>query len=109
LIGGNKLTAFEHYFKSLKNVLEQNDIYDIWPDFEPEYDKREYAWTHLRGLEETLLLNCGKCDGPSDMRHEKCKDCVNQRKEIAKKTYEKSLGQPRGKWSTTILCRIHME
>ena len=103
------MTAFERYFESLKKALGKDEIYNIWPDFEPEYDEREYAWTNLRGLGESLLLNCGPCDGPSDMRHERCKSCVERRREISEKTYEKALGRPVGKWSTIILCRIHME
>jgi len=103
------VTAFEHYFASLKKVLGRSDLYDIWPDFEPEYDEREYAWSNLKGLGETLLLNCGQCDGPSDMRHERCKTCVERRKEIAKETYKKTVGRPIDKWPTIILCRIHME
>jgi len=103
------LTSFEHYFSSLKKALGKNELYDIWPDFEPEYDEREYAWTNLKGLGETLLLNCGQCDGPSDMRHIKCKDCVEKRKEIARNTYNKAMGRSIDKWSTIILCRIHTE
>ncbi|MEM2112469.1 MAG: hypothetical protein QXX08_11440 [Candidatus Bathyarchaeia archaeon] len=102
------MTAFEHYFESLKKALGQNEIYGIWPDFEPEYDEREYAWANLKGLGESLLLNCGQCDGPSDMRHERCKSCVGKRDEIAKKTYERSFGRPIKEWSAIILCRIHM-
>ena len=57
-------------------------LFDIWPDFEPVYDENEYSWTTLRSLDETLLLNCGECDGPSDLRHLE-------------------------KWLTVMLCRIH--
>jgi len=103
------LTAFEQYFKSLKKILERDDLYDIWPDFEPEYDEREYAWTNLRGLGESLLLNCGQCDGPSDMRHKRCRACVEKRKEIARRTYERIMGRPIKKWNAVILCRIHIE
>ena len=103
------MTAFERYFSSLKKALGKNELYDIWPDFEPEYDEREYAWTTLRGLGESLLLNCGRCDGPSDMRHSRCKMCVERRKEIARKTYEKVMGRPIKKWDAIILCRIHVE
>ena len=73
------MTSFESYFKSLKKAIKKNDVYDIWPDFEPNYDRREYAWTDLRGLGEALLLNCSQCDGPSDMRHKRCKSCVDVR------------------------------
>lgn len=103
------MTTFEHYFASLKKSLGRDDLYDVWPDFEPEYDEREYAWTDLRGLGETLLLNCGKCDGPSDMRHERCKACVDKRKDIAKNAYKKAMGRLINKWPTIILCRIHTE
>lgn len=103
------MTSFEYYFNSLKEAMKQNNIYDLWPDFEPEFDEREYAWTDLKGLGETLLLNCGKCDGPSDMRHERCQTCADKRKEIAKNTYKKTMGRTIEKWSTTILSRIHTE
>lgn len=103
------MTSFEQYFEALKKVLGKEDIYDIWPDFEPEYDEREYAWTTLRGLGESLLLNCGQCDGPSDMRHNRCKECIEKRKEIANKTYERIMGRPMEKWGAIILCRIHTE
>lgn len=103
------MTAFEHYFSALKRALGQAEYFEIWPDFEPEYDEREYAWTTLRGLGETLLLNCAQCDGPSDLRHERCQGCVEKRSEIAKTTYQKSTGRVMEKWPTIILCRIHVE
>ncbi|MCD6088365.1 hypothetical protein J7K07_01420 [Candidatus Bathyarchaeota archaeon] len=103
------MTSFENYFASLKKILGQDDLYDIWPDFEPEFDEREFTWTNLRGLGEALLLNCGKCDGPSDMRHKRCKECVKRREEIAKKMYHRVVGRPIDKWPTIILCRIHVE
>jgi len=103
------MTAFEKYFASLKEAMGKSEIFDLWPDFEPEYDEREYAWTDLKGLGETLLLNCGKCDGPSDMRHDKCRVCVEKRKEIAKDTYRKTMGRTIEKWQAISLCRIHIE
>ena len=103
------MTVFEHYFSSLKKILGKEDLYDIWPEFEPEYDEREYAWTNLKGLGEALLLNCGQCDGPSDMRHVRCKSCSDKRIEIAKDTYKKTFGHQIDKWDTIILCRIHTE
>ncbi len=103
------MTSFEHYFSSLKKVLGKTNLYDIWPNFEPEYDKKEFAWTNLRGLGETLLLNCGKCDGPSDMRHDKCIVCVNKRKDMANSAYNKAMGRQSEKWSTIVLCRIHTD
>jgi hypothetical protein len=104
-----RLTAFENYFIALKKVLENEDVYDVWPDFEPQYDEREYAWATLRGLGEVLLLNCGLCDGPSDLRHVRCKDCSERRGKLAKEAYQKTTGRQKEKWSTLFLCRIHTE
>jgi hypothetical protein len=103
------LTAFESHFNALKKVLGDEAIYDVWPDFEPQYDEHEYAWTTLRGLGEVLILNCGVCDGPSDLRHARCKECVEKRSRIAKEGYQKATGRPKEKWSTLFLCRIHTE
>ncbi len=103
------MTSFEHYFDALKKALRRDDLYDVWPDFEPDYDEREYAWTDLRGLGEVLLLNCGRCDGPSDVRHSQCKSCVEKREQIAKEAYQKAMGRPKQKWATLVLCRIHTE
>jgi len=103
------MTSFEHYFSSLKAALGRDDLYEVWPDFEPRYDEREYAWTTLRGLGEVLLLNCGSCDGPSDLRHNRCKVCVEKRGEMAKDAYQKATGRSKQKWTTLVLCRIHIE
>jgi hypothetical protein len=101
------MTSFEHLFSALRKVLGENDLYDIWPDFSPQYDEYEYAWTTIRGLGEALLLNCGQCDGPSDMRHVQCKNCVDKRSCIAKDAFQKTTGQQKDNWSKIILCRIH--
>jgi len=102
------LTGFENYFNALKKLCDE-PIYDIWPDFEPQYDEREYAWTTLQGLGEVLLLNCGVCDGPSDTRHVLCKDCAEKRSKLAKDAYQVATGRPKEKWVTLFLCRIHTE
>lgn len=101
------MTAFENHFTAIKKALNQPDIYDIWPDFEPVFDSNEYAWTSLRGLGETLLLNCGECDGPSDMRHERCDNCMEKRSKTASNAYTESKGNEQAHWTTIILCRIH--
>jgi hypothetical protein len=101
------MTSFEHYFEALKRALDINDLYEIWPTFDPQYDEHEYAWTNIRGLGDVLLLNCGQCDGPSDLRHIQCKDCVEKRESLARDAFRKATGQPKDKWSTVILCRIH--
>jgi hypothetical protein len=102
------LTAFENYFNALKKLCG-DPVFDIWPDFETQYDEREYAWTTLRGLGEVLLLNCGVCDGPSDLRHALCKDCAEKRGKLAKEGYQEATGRPKEKWPTLFLCRIHTE
>ena len=103
------MTCFERFFASLKKALGRADLFDIWPDFTPEYDEKEFAWTTLRGLGEVLLLNCGVCDGPSDLRHIKCKECVEKRSQIAKEAYQKATGRPKENWHAIILCRIYTE
>lgn len=101
------MTSFEQYFSALKKALGKNDLYEIWPDFNPRYDEYEYAWTTIRGLGEALLLNCGQCDGPSDLRHMQCKGCAEERGNIAKDAFQKATGQSKDSWATIILCRIH--
>jgi hypothetical protein len=103
------LTAFENYFNALKKALGNDAVYDIWPDFEPQYDEHEYSWTTLRGLGEALILNCGICDGPSDLRHARCKECAENRGIIAKEAYQKTAGLLKEKWPALFLCRIHTE
>ena len=103
------MTCFERFFNSLKKALGKEDLFDVWPDFTPEYDEKEFAWTTLRGLGEVLLLNCGVCDGPSDLRHIKCKECVEKRSQIAKEAYQKATGRPKENWHAIILCRIYTE
>lgn len=101
------MTSFENFFNALKKVLMKPEMFEIWPDFEPVYDENEFSWTTLRGLGETLLLNCGECDGPSDMRHSQCDACVQKRSRIATEAYTAATGKDKEKWSTLMLCRIH--
>ena len=103
------MTCFERFFDSLKKALGKDDLFDVWPDFTPEYDEKEFAWTTLRGLGEVLLLNCGVCDGPSDLRHIKCKECADKRSQMAKEAYQKATGRPKENWHAIILCRIYTE
>lgn len=103
------MTAFENYFLALKKIFRDETIFNVWPDFEPQYDEQEYAWATLRGLGEVLILNCGVCDGPSDLRHMRCKECVEKRYKVAKDAYQKATGRAKEKWSTVFLCRIHTE
>ena len=101
------MTSFENYFAALKKALGKDDLFEVWPDFSPQYDEYEYAWTTIRGIGEALLLNCGQCDGPTDRRHVKCKNCAEKRGRIAKDAFQKATGQLKSSWSTIILCRIH--
>ena len=103
------MTCFEKFFASMKKALDRDDVYGIWPDFEPEYDEKEFAWTTIRGLGEVLLLNCGSCDGPSDLRHTICRECCEKRSQMAKEAYEKATGRSKDKWPALILCRIYAE
>lgn len=103
------MTSFEHFFGSLKQALGRNDLYDIWPDFEPQYNEQEFMWTTITGLGEVLLLNCRQCDGPSDLRHNQCISCVDKRQEIARNAYQKRRSKEKQKWETLILCRIHTD
>ncbi len=103
------MTCFEKFFEALKKALAREDLYEIWPDFTPEYDEKEFAWTTLRGLGEVLILNCGTCDGPSDLRHPRCKECADKRSQTAKEAYQKATGRPKEKWPVIILGRIYTE
>lgn len=103
------MTCFERFFEALKKALAREDLYEVWPDFTPEYDEKEFAWTTLRGLGEVLILNCGTCDGPSDLRHPRCKECADKRSQIAKEAYQKATGRPKEKWPVIILGRIYTE
>ena len=103
------MTSFEYHFAALRKALGKSDLYEIWPDFSPQYDGCEYVWTTIRGLGEVLLLNCGQCDGPSDLRHVQCKSCVEKRGSIAKDAFQKTTGQSKNSWGTIILCRIHQD
>jgi hypothetical protein len=105
----DSLTAFENYFDALKKLFGNEGVYDLWPDFEPLYDEGEYTWTTLPGLGEVLILNCGVCDGPSDLRHIRCKDCLEKRGTRAREAYQKGTGQAKEKWVTVFLCRIQTE
>ena len=101
------MTSFEHYFSALKKALGKTDLCEGWPDFNPQYDENEYVWTTIRGLGEALLLNCGQCDGPSDLRHMRCKSCAEKRGGIAKDAFQKTTGGSKDIWATIILCRIY--
>jgi hypothetical protein len=103
------LTAFESYFGALKKLLGNEGVYDLWPDFEPLYDEGEYTWTTLPGLGEVLMLNCGICDGPSDLRHIHCRECLEKRGRNAREAYQRATGRAKEKWATLFLCRIHTE
>jgi hypothetical protein len=103
------LTAFENFFSVFKKILGSEGLYDVWPDFEPQYDEHEYAWSALVGIGEVLVLNCGVCDCPSDPRYVCCKECVEKRSKTATDAYQKATGHPEDKWVTLFLCRIHTE
>ncbi|MFQ6085865.1 MAG: hypothetical protein ACE5OY_06360 [Candidatus Bathyarchaeia archaeon] len=101
------MTSFEHFFKAIKKSLGRDDVYDIWPSFEPNYKREEYVWTHLPKLGEVLMLNCGVCEGPSDIRHRICKKCTETRSKVASSGYYETTGKLKEKWPTIILCRVY--
>jgi hypothetical protein len=93
------MTAFEGFFKELKRTLEDQS-YEIWPDFTPERDLEEFSIIKIKSLGNVLILNCATCDGPSDLRHPTCTDCVKARREYADR-------HDRTKINTTFLGRFY--
>jgi len=61
------VTSFERLFKRLKEVLEAPDLYEVWPDFKPEYDEEEFLQAEIGGF-NVLLLHCASCEGPHSLK-----------------------------------------
>jgi len=61
-----EMTSFEKIFVRLKEVLEERNLYDIWPDFESEFDENEYFRIEIGGL-PVLMLHCASCEGPHSL------------------------------------------
>ncbi len=95
------MTSFECIFKKLKDVLNDPYLYDIWPDFSPEYDEEEFLQAKIGDL-PVIMLHCASCEGPSDPRHPTCKKCVNSRVKKA----EESL-YPEKRWVAVALFRMY--
>ncbi|MEM3383561.1 MAG: hypothetical protein QXL52_02510 [Nitrososphaerales archaeon] len=95
------MTCFERFFLSLKYWLNLPKAYDRWPDFESSFDSEEYLFLELKN-EKALLLNCGDCDGPSDILHPTCEKCVEFRVKYA----EREKNAP-DSWHHLILARIY--
>lgn len=96
------MTCFERFFSSLKYWLNLPKAYDRWPDFEPSFDSEEYLFLELKN-EKALLLNCGDCDGPSDVSHPICEKCVEFRIKFA----ERETKHIHDAWHHIILARIY--
>jgi len=96
------LTSFERFFLSLKYWLDLPKAYDRWPDFEASFDPEEYIFINIKG-EKALLLNCGECDGPSDVSHPNCEKCVSYRTKLA----EREIISNPTIWRHIILARIY--
>ncbi len=96
------MPSFERFFTSLKYWLDLPKAYDQWPDFEASFDSEEYLLIELKS-EKALLLNCGDCDGPSDVSHHTCKKCVEFRSKFAE---SKTKFKP-NMWRHLILARIY--
>ncbi|MHA1333000.1 MAG: hypothetical protein ACTSPL_02860 [Candidatus Odinarchaeia archaeon] len=105
-LGGNYTTAFEKFFSELKQSLNNSNLYDVWPDFTPNYNPEEYFWSEIGNLGEVLILHCCNCDGPSDPRHPICEKCVEERKKIAEKDYVNTVGVD-PPWKIVMLCRVY--
>ncbi|MCP8318171.1 MAG: hypothetical protein H3Z51_15130 [archaeon] len=96
------MTSFERFFTSLKYWLEIPKAYDRWPDFEASFDSEEYLLIELKN-ERALLLNCGDCDGPSDVSHPNCEKCIDFRTKFA----ERETKCDPNMWRHLILARIY--
>ena len=96
------MTSFERFFYSLKFWFNDPKLYDKWPSFETSFDIEEYILVEIKG-KKVLMLNCGDCDGPSDISHPICKKCVDFRKKFIenKNKLESNF------WSHLILSRIY--
>ena len=75
-MGGNSLTAFETFFKKLSLILKTKKT-TIWPNFS-NITVTDYTITNIKNLGTVLVVNCNECDGPSDLRHPVCKECIRQ-------------------------------
>lgn len=58
------MTSFEKIFVRLKEVLEAEDLYGIWPDFKNEFDGNEYFRIEIGENLPVLMLHCASCEGP---------------------------------------------
>ncbi|MCP8322796.1 MAG: hypothetical protein L6N96_01265 [Candidatus Methylarchaceae archaeon HK02M2] len=96
------MTSFERFFASLKYWLDIPKAYDRWPKFESFFDQKEYLFIEMKG-EKVLLLNCGDCDGPSDVLHPICKKCIDFRTKLA----ERETNSESNIWNHLILARIY--
>jgi hypothetical protein len=93
------MTSFERFFTSLKYWLKSPKAYDRWPEFEVSFDSNEYLLIKLK-TDEALLLNCGDCDGPSDLDHHICEKCVEFRSKYIERECKSN------NWRHIILSRI---
>jgi len=96
--------------EELMLAKNKNEIVDLWPSFEPDYDANEFSWTKLRGgLGQVLLLSCGTedggCNGPMDFNHRTCENCVKKRVNLAKEYCLRKMGENLS-WDSIFLCRI---
>lgn len=101
------MTAFEKFFSEIKYALENDELFEIWPSFSPQFNKEEYFWSKIGNLGEVLILNCCSCDGPSDPRHKLCEKCIEERKKLAEEEYRKSTSSDKPSWNIVMLCRVY--
>ncbi|OYT66614.1 hypothetical protein B6U74_00275 [Candidatus Bathyarchaeota archaeon ex4484_205] len=99
------MTCFENLFLAIKKILKLEGSYDIWPDFVPRYEFDEFTIATVKGVGNVLILNCGNCDGPSDVRHHICRDCVKKRVSYAFDVYTHKIGVKKRPWNVILLSR----
>ncbi len=98
------MTSFEHFFRKLSEIVDFEGY--PWPKFLRE-SPEDFTWVTLDGIGDSLILNCGTCDGPSDPRHPICRECIKKRMSTARKAYEKEYGKPIKKWRIVMLARVY--
>lgn len=95
------MVSFERFFRRLKEVLGDPQMYDVWPEFSPECDEDEFLQAKI-GEHNVLMLHCASCDGPLDPRHPTCKQCMIFRIRKAKERLYSNK-----KWVAVALFRLH--
>ena len=97
-MGDDYMTAFEGFFRKLSLILDKQKT-SSWPTFS-NTPVTDYTITNIKALGTVLVINCNECDGPTDLRHPICKQCVRSVRERVEK--EESVTPPK----KIVLTRI---